>query len=249
MRSDFLRGVVLTMAIVCPALGLMMMMAQAAGWFAHDGFVYRYQTLIGAVFAILAAVIAVVPVWRQLSSMRIQTGALYRQFLSGQVDAIVARRKRLLGRIDDFAEPAGRRLYEDQEFGDGRVKSPWAFEQEQLADRLADDLRTYLDLRRDPVEVDEHLEAVIAAVVVFQARCGVIHFTDSHEQSDDDHDISNEDWARLIAEGLEAEPHLSGDLSRVTAATHGLRDAFDREIATMRQTLRTLDRELTRSWS
>ncbi|ALL15429.1 hypothetical protein AQ619_18245 (plasmid) [Caulobacter henricii] len=237
------------MALVCPALGLMMMIAQAAGWFAHDGFVYRYQTLIGAVFAILAAVIAVVPVWRQLTSMRIQTGALYRQFLSGQVDAIVARRKRLLGRIDDFTEPAGRRLYEDQEFGDGRVNPHWAFEQEQRADRLADDLRAYLDLRRDPVEVDEHLEAVIAATLAFEARCRAIHFTDSHEQSDDDHDIPDEDWARLIAEGLEAEPELSADLASVTLATLKLRDAFDREIVTMRQTLRTLDRELTRSWS
>lgn len=89
-----------------------------ACWFITHGrllceFFYAWQTLITGLLALLAAYLAGRPVWRQLTSLQIQSALMERETLTTRVAAIESRRDITLGKDRSYyPRPYQRDVYQ-----------------------------------------------------------------------------------------------------------------------------------------
>ncbi len=244
-----IRTASLCMATILPSVGLLGIIASATDIFDKGGPVERWQTLIAGAVALLAAIITVLPVWRQLDRMGVQTNTVFREFLQDRLHKTTQRQKSLSDQLHRFRNEVSRRLYEMDELEGGKINIPWVFERAQVTGSLVADLRRYQIERSDPVEIENCVDELIEALVAFEKHCDAVHYPHSSEQSGEDWSISDEDWAVIKATGKEAEGLLAGDAHLVNQAIERLEKGFEEEQRSLRDRLRRVDQALLKSKS
>lgn len=214
---------------------------------ALGSFIRDYQSLIAGLLAIIAAIIAAKPVWRQLDRMSIQTNAILREFLTDRIQITVRRRKWLAERLEPFTNAVLMRLYEMQESEVANVNIHWAFDKDHTASRLLDEMRRYRDDRHHSVAIRSQLDAVIEKLQILRDTFEKIHRTHSIDQVSEDYAISDEDWAAMQADGAKAETDLPRLALEFSEAVKILDVAFSRELTVLRERLGKTDDQLLHS--
>lgn len=204
----------------------------------------QWQTLIAAGLALVAAWWAARPVWRQLDRMEIQSNIMLRDIIVLRIAEVVKRRdaatslsRETIGRIE-------RDLYWHDEFDPSEVKEDWAFNQENGV-RTA--LGKFTGFRGENPDIEEmealkdELERSMRAVVEILDD---IHRPASTQQHDEDHNISDADWAIIEARGVAAKSELPTAVARWSAAAAAVAAAYTTEERALRGRLVKIDRLL-----
>lgn len=179
-------------------------MPATQSWLCHAGVaIYDFQTLIAGVLAIGAAYFAARPVWRQVRDSNLQTKIQHRETLASLMREGQDRFARVAKSI---AEPmsALQRLTTDPAGDDMPIGGHDAFGIEQ---QLYGELDWYLvELKATE---DEGIEAAKAGFKValddLLGTLNDVHWVEHNEQHDEDHSISDEEWAAILVRSKEAE--------------------------------------------
>lgn len=205
--------------------------------------IYDYQTLIAGAGAIAAAIIAVRPVYGQLDLMRTQSNAVLKDMLiQRQADleqAAAAVQKHVSERLDNLDGEYP--WYDENE--NVLLSEVQAHHYDQHISGAMRWIRQKYSWRDNPV-MDGKKLLLVSALEELVEKLGHIYFTASHQQHDEDHSISDEEWERLDKRGedakLEVYPALLAAKNALAAYLHANqheRDVIDGQ-------LRKLDRGL-----
>ncbi|WP_146197965.1 hypothetical protein [Caulobacter endophyticus] len=241
------RGAALVMATVLPGVGLLAVFARGANLFSDQSWIYRYQTLIGAVVALLAAYIAVRPVWRQLKYIKFQSSAMYRDFVDRRLSEINDRYQIVSEFVSNDLDNFEKKIYEVEELEIGKYEIEWLFESEQNLYFIVVKMESYKCKRLDPLMIDIEIDKLIKSLRFLVDKLEAAHRPHTTDQVGEDYAISDEDWAQIEREGALAEEQISGAASRVRDDFNDLRASFEFEINRMRTSLRSIDQELIKA--
>lgn len=212
-------------------------------WSDLCGFIYKYQTLIAGLIAILAAYVTARPVWRQLEGMSVQTNTLFRDYVLEQLRRTDNRRNWYLKRLGGFSEDVSRRIYEMEEEEGGTIDINWAHGSQQTATSLLSELQKHGETR-DLSAIEKELSEVFATLNKFIDTLDSIHRPHSMDQHDADHSFTDEQWAALKVVGKEAEANLGKVAYALSKASNQLDAALVRELNMFRQQLKQVQAAL-----
>lgn len=222
----------------------MQLVAAAPEWFVEGGPIERWQTLIAGLLALLAALLALLPVWRQLSLTTVQTNAALREFLKDRLRTVEQHRDGLITPLKAYIDPTSRRVYEIEEFEGGQVQADWAFGAQQGAYKPISLLQQYNLRGADTPKIKATVGALIEKLEALATTLDTIHTPHSRDQIGDDYAHSDDEWAAIKAEAKQAEAELPAAVRDCTLVLDRLVDAFDAEASRIRTQIRTTDMAL-----
>lgn len=244
-----LRRMILRSAIWIPTVAIAGALAHGAGLFAKNGFVYQYQTLIGAIIAVAAAAIAAVPVWRQLDRMAAQTNIALRETLSDRLRGVTRRKGRhvdVLLRLENELRDQISIMIDSES---DEVEPEWAFQNEQGTARTLARFREIRAEWRDSAGIAAAMDAVEAALLRLQQTLDPIHRPHSLHPDDEDHNFTAEQWAGIEQAAVAARAALLDVSTAFDRSILDLGAAFDSEMDSLRDRLRDIDNALIRDRS
>ena len=209
--------------------------------------IYDYQALIAGLLAIAAAFIAAWPVWRQLNQMRLQTNAVFREFLLDRIRSMRGRRKWFAAQFGTFEESVARRIHAMEQFGDDSIDTTWAFEKDQEAGRLLDQMRQQMGDELEIESVEIELQYFVEKLEILRDTLDAIHRPYSMDRHDPDYSFSDEEWARIEAAACQAEKDLFGNANIFSDSLKRLDRAYGEELDSLRERMQLIDHLLVRS--
>ena len=205
-------------------------------------FIYDFQTLLTGMAAIGVAVVAGIPVWRQLKDSNLQTRISHRETLATLLRDALQR----------YAE-VEKAVREPMSFAD-RVTSdpigePVEIEAEaahHLESMLHNVLDWYLVTLRDTehADIEDAKTALKAALDRLVATLGEAHWADHNFQHDEDHDFSDETWAEIEARCDAAKVEATERVGEVERALRVLRGAQQQWVQSLRSQIARLDLQI-----
>jgi hypothetical protein len=235
------RNAILASCIWLLTIAITAALAHSGGLFRAGGFVERFQTLIGAFVALLAAAIAVVPVWRQLDRMAMQTHIALRETLNDRLSGVRRRKAAFVHLTEKLLSGLSIQITEMIETETNDVDPEWAFAQQHAS---ATALGQFRDLRaqwRDSADIAAAMDAVDAAADHVIDTLDPIHRPQSLDRYDEDYSFTDEDWAKVEDDALAARKALIGVANDLDRAVTKLIAAFDGELISLRERLHDLD--------
>lgn len=214
-----------------------------AGVWLADG-IERYQTLLAAVLAIIAAKIAVKPVWAQVVATNTQTQIAHLDTLQKLLSEALLRTERVQ---KDFSEPLRdlrRCLYDPR--GDAvQIDGQTAH---YLGHRISGALRWYLETLAgtESGQVEEAKSALKAALDDFEATIGTLEWIETNDQSGDDYAYTDSEWAEMLATAEVASKEASTKGSMVSRAYTNLCSAQAEAIRHLRSQIRNIEQALAK---
>lgn len=125
-------------------------------------FVYDYQSLLTGISAVVAALLALLPMHRQLALERLQSAIMTRDVLVKRLEETEARRRRAKSDLEKIMG-LEREIYVGAPDEIRAINPHWAFDSEHIVRDVMHNLRRYRDSRVDPASVNRALENVILA--------------------------------------------------------------------------------------
>lgn len=239
-----LRTAILWSAAWFPTVAISALVANSAGLFRPKGFVDQFQTLIGAGVALAAALIAVVPVWRQLDRLGTQTNISLRETLGERLRALRARQASVTQPLEKVQGGIATQIYVMIEEEMDRVDPEWAFAHQQAAElaqgRLAEIRREW----HDPADIPAAMDAADKALDQLRDTLDAISLPERVDRFDEELEISDADWEEMLREAVEARqvlPRVSNDFDRAVDAVNV---AFETEVQSLLRRLHNLDKIL-----
>lgn len=205
-------------------------------------FIYDFQTLLTGLAAIIVAIIAGIPVWRQLRDTNLQTRISHRETLANLLRGALRRYRRVDESIREPLIAAHRVVYDP--IGEPEVIAP------EDAHRIENMFHGVLDWYLVMLAETEHVDIETRKVTLKAALGRLVetlsdaHWADHNEQHDEDHDISDEDWAEILARNAEAKIEVSERLSEVDAAYRELQEAQQQWVQSLRSQIARLDLQI-----
>jgi membrane protein implicated in regulation of membrane protease activity len=128
----------------------------------------EFQTLISAALAIVAAMVAAKPVWRQVKKMGVEHDILARETIGRRLDGIDHRARWLTSSVQSHLQDVWRNIYFEHddraEYDPKAVSIHWAHSMEgDVRDKLST-LRTHQALRSDTTPIEDARSEVITAL-------------------------------------------------------------------------------------
>lgn len=96
----------------------------------------------------------------------------------------------------------------------------------------------------ETAEIETEKKALKTALTRLTDTLGDAHWADHNDQRDEDHDISDEEWVRILARCAAAKFEAAARVSEVQAAFRGLRSAQERWAQTLRDQIAKLDLQI-----
>lgn len=223
---------------------LMQFLAAISALFVEDGPIERWQTLIAGLLALLAAMLALRPVWRQLSLTAVQTNTALREFLQDRLRTFEQHRDGLITPLKAYIDPISRRMYEIGEFEGGQVQAEWAFGTQQGAYEPIRLLQQYRSRGADTPGIEATVGVLVEKLEALATTFDTIHTPHSRDQVGDDYAHSDDEWAAIRAEAKEAEAELPAAVRACTLVLDRLIEAFDAEASRIRTQIRTTEKAL-----
>lgn len=208
-------------------------------------FVYNYQTLLTGLIALVAALIAVAPVVRQLSLSRLQSAIMTRDVLGKRLSETEARRTRAAAALQKVTVDFERDIYSDDPEGEPKIGAEWAFYAEQTLETLLDKMRQRRESQVDPEEINVELDLIIAGVVALIPSLSDISAPARQPWDDPDLHLSEQEEKDAAAEAdaaaAIAEKAIPDALIELKRRARALDLSYMRVIEKMRGRVRQLD--------
>ncbi len=205
-------------------------------------FIYNFQTLLTGAAAIVVAVVAGIPVWKQLKDTNLQTRISHRETLSTLMRDALARYAKVdkamrepLSTADHVtSDPIGEPI---------EIEPEDAHHLEQMFNGV---LEWYLVTLADTEHADiETCKAILrTAIDKLVETLGEAHWADHNEQQDEDHNIPDDEWAIIQARCAAAKVDASDRVGDVRRAYRGLEGAQQDWIRSLRVRIAKLDRQI-----
>lgn len=204
--------------------------------------VYDFQTLLTGTVAIIVAIIAGIPVWRQLKDTNLQTRISHRETLANLLRDALRRYEKVDQSIREPLAEACRVTSDPQ----GKPIEIGPHEAHHLDQIFHGVLDWYLVLLADTehVDIEAHKSALKSALGALDRTLTDAHWADHNEQHDEDHDIPNDEWAKIVARCAEAKIEASQRVRDVRGAYRELREAQERWIRSLRRQIAKLDLQI-----
>lgn len=205
-------------------------------------FVYDFQTLLIGVVAIIVAIFAGIPVWRQLKDTNLQTRISHRETLANLLRDALQRFKKV---EQSIREPlsAALRVTSDPAGESTEINSHDAHNLEQMFSGVLD---WYLVVLADTEHgnIEARKSDLRSALRTLVETLNDSHWADHNDQRDEDNDISDDEWARIVARCAEAKIEASQRVSEVSAAYGALREVHDKWVRSLRGQIAKLDLQI-----
>lgn len=205
-------------------------------------FIYDFQTLLTGMVAIGVAVIAGIPVWRQLKDSNLQTRISHRETLATLLRDALQR----YGKVEkSIGEPLSlaNRLTSDPI---GEPVEITAEDAHHLEGALNGVLDWYLVILKDTEHgnIETRKTQFKAALAQAIATLREAHWADHNDQHDEDHDFTDEAWAEIKARCVAAKVEASERIGDVEQAYRSLREAQQYWVQSLRSQIAKLDLQI-----
>lgn len=204
--------------------------------------VYDFQTLIGGVLAIGAAYYAARPVWRQLKDTNLQTKIQHRETLASLLRGAQDRFARVAKSIADPMNDLDRLTTDPS----GETIAIGAHDAFAIEQRLYGELDWYLvDLKATEADGIESAKAALkAALDELLSTLNDVHWVEHNEQHDEDHSISDDEWAAILVRSHDAETLAADKAAAARRAMNALQQAQATWLTALRGRIVKLDLEI-----
>lgn len=204
-------------------------------------FIYDYQTLIAGGLALGAAYLAARPVWRQLGLTQTQSNGVLRDMLLQRQAEVQQARAALTEKVGKKLNDLDHLLAWHDE-GE-RISEHDAFGFDQILSQSVSWLRLGYHWR-DAAQVEAARTTLTDKIDALLGVLNDIHAPAHTQQHDEDHDISNEDWAEFLARGETAKGEVSQSVADARAAFNKVLEDMEAEAAVLKKRLTTLNEAL-----
>jgi hypothetical protein len=205
-------------------------------------FVYDFQTLLVGAAAIVVAIIAGIPVWRQLRDTNLQTRISHRETLATLLRDALRRyekvdqsiRRPLSIASDVTSLPYG----EPTEIG--------PHDAHHLENQFSGLLDWYLVVLSNTEHSDIEAEktSLKAALDGLVETLGEAHWADHNDQQDEDRNTPDDEWAEILARCAQAKIDASQRVCDVQAAYGALVEAQRQWVRSLRTQIAQLDSQI-----
>lgn len=205
-------------------------------------FIYDFQTLLTGIVAIGVAVVAGIPVWRQLKDTNLQTRISHRETLSTLLRDTLARFAEVQAAMREPLSMADRLAF----YPDGEpmeIEAEGAHHLEQAFNGLLD---WYLVVLADTEhsEIEDRKTDLKNAINKLVSTLGDAHWADHNFQQDENHNFSDEEWAKIETRCGEAKIEASSRISTVSTAYRALTDAQEAWVRSLRAQIARLNQQI-----
>lgn len=205
-------------------------------------FVYDFQTLLIGAIAIIVAVFAGIPVWRQLRDTNLQTRISHRETLENLLREALRRYERVEQSIREPLSTASR-ITIDREGEPFEIGPHDAHHFEQIFHGVLD---WYLIVLAE-TEHSEIEARKFALKTALDTLCNTLrdaHWADHNDQNGEDYSCSDDEWARIVARCAEAKIEASEQVSEVESAYRALRATHEMWVQSLRGQIAKLDLQI-----
>jgi hypothetical protein len=205
-------------------------------------FVHDFQTLLTGVLAIIVAVFAGVPVWRQLKDTNLQTRISHRETLATLLRDALARYEKVYQSIDKPLSMASDAT-SDPIGEPSEIDAHDAHGVEQMFRGAMDWYLVTLADTEHP-DIESQKRALRAALDRLTDTLHDAHWADHNDQHDEDHAFSNDEWTAILARCKEAKAEASARVSDVQSAYRALSQAQEAWAQSLRNSIAKLDLQI-----
>lgn len=209
------------------------------------GVIYDFQTLLTGALAIGVAIIAGVPVWRQLKDSNLQTRISHRETLITLLRDTLSRNSKVK---NDIREPMikARRATTDH-CGDPIEIHPEDAHSLEMDFRKALDWYLVSQADTDDHNVEIHKLKLKISIDKLIETLSDAHYVHSNDQSDEYRSYTNGEWAEKCAQSERAKLEASERVGEVAASYRSLEEAQKLWIRALRKRIAELDRQIVGS--
>ncbi len=204
-------------------------------------FIYDFQTLFAGAGALIAARIAVKPVWTQIGLLQTQSNGVLREMLSQRQGEIEQSRAAMAHKVEEPLNALGSIFYQ-YEF-EGAISEEEAFFHDQ---RLTDASAWYsYEYRwRDNEDVETARLALLSKLDLLLDALRDIHRPAHTEQHDEDHSIPDQEWEEFVARGDRAKGEVEVISRSVKDALNTVMNGMMLETLAVKSRLKKLDKSI-----
>lgn len=206
-------------------------------------FIYDFQTLLTGLAAIMVAIIAGVPVWRQLKDTNLQTRISHRETLASLLRDALDRYERVDKSIREPLSLASR-LTSDPEGEALPIEAPDAHHLEQVLSGRLDWYLVVLEATEEG-DIESRKAGLKAALETLVTTLVDAHWADHNDQQQDDQRIPDAEWRTIVARCAEAKIEAATRVTQVEAAYRELRAAQQARIQSLRTQIAKLDLQIS----
>ncbi len=207
-----------------------------------DNVIYHYQTLITGIGALLAAVVAGWPVWRQLRMMRTQSEAMLRDIIVQRIKETEGRSKRLQ-ELTSKLRSVREELYHFS-WSEEKPNEHWAHSAEQVVSSVQSALKVWFESNRDIEKIEAAKKTLTVSFGALIDKLNEIWWPAANVQVDEDHNIPDHEWSRIERRSEEAKDEVSDDMRDAFQALTALGQAYRDHLTALNTRLRTIDDRL-----
>ena len=205
-------------------------------------FIYDFQTLLTGIAAIGVAIVAGIPVWKQLKDTNLQTRISHRETLATLMRDALARFGKVEAAMREPLSMADRLTF----YPDGEPMEIEAEGAHHLEQTFHGVLDWYLVILADTEHAD--IEArkleLRSAIEKLVSILSDAHWADHNFQQDEDHNFSNEEWTEIKARCVAAKIEASSRVREVSEAYRALVQAQQAWIQALRAQIAKLDQQI-----
>jgi hypothetical protein len=205
-------------------------------------FIYDFQTLITGGVAIVVAIFAGVPVWRQLKDSNLQTRISHRETLANLLRDALQRYKKVDQSISEPLELANR-LTIDPAGEPIELGTEDAFHLEGMFHGVLDWYLVVL-AETEHGDIESRKTALKESLTALVKTLGEAHWADHNDQDQGDVQIADEEWATIVARCAEAKDEASPRVAAVSSAYRDLREAQEAWTQSLRRQIAKLDLQI-----
>jgi hypothetical protein len=205
-------------------------------------FVYDFQTMLTGMMAIIVAIIAGVPVWRQLRDTNLQTRISHRETLATLLRDALTRYEKVDQSISKPLLAASERTRDA--IGEPIAINP--HDAHHLEQMFYGELDWYLVVLADTEHPD-----IEARKTAFKAALGGLihtlneaHWAEHNDQHDEDHSFSDARWKQILARCDEAKMEVAARVSELESAYRELCQAQQVWVRSLRNQIAKLDLQI-----
>jgi hypothetical protein len=179
---------------------------------------YDWQTIITGALAIVAALVAAWPVWRQLKRLKVQSAIMGRDVLAKRVADVESRKNESHAMTQIITNNFLADLYRHDPGGDPNITPAWAHQSELEVARVLATLNSHQEKGLDAGSIDRKRAIVIQDARALCECLSDIHSPHSVDLDDPDLGLSKDEIAAVAQQGALAETRL---MDRISALREG----------------------------
>ncbi len=211
-------------------------------------FIKDFQSLLAGLMTLVAAIIALRPVYKQLHANQIQTAIASRDLLFGRTRTIINRRRLAGDTLRSITDDFTARLYQGDPEGEPDIDITWAFEADQIVGQAIQTFAQQQNGMGDREEIDDKRDLVVQAAVALQQCLTAIHQFHTYDFDDPDNNWSAEETeqkrASAEAASKAAEKVLDSGITEVAKRGQDLDAAYAAELNEIRIRVRQINKRV-----